>query len=235
MPEKERFFLSIDEALDAIRFAFAQYSSQSILLSALWPVIFGEGAYVTKDARQQTLWAKKSAKSKLIRASEDDLKRWIIGQLRESPPAPRRLAHICSQIFGTPARACVQSTPNETAGIWIDTDMKDFCCVQCGHCCRALNYRDGCSVADYRSWQALDRIDILQWVGTVRHDRDIIACRIWMEPGTNRYAESCPWLEVVDQSGRTCCTIHDVRPTICRQYPGSRKHARMTGCRGIWT
>jgi Fe-S-cluster containining protein len=29
------------------------------------------------------------------------------------------------------------------------------------------------------------------------------------------------------------CTIHDIRPTICRQYPGSRKHARMTGCRGV--
>ena len=32
---------------------------------------------------------------------------------------------------------------------------------------------------------------------------------------------------------RSVCTIQDVKPGICRQYPSSRKHAVMTGCPGF--
>ena len=233
MPGKERLFLSTGEAVDAVSTALTHYPSQFNLISVVWPMVFGHETYVVRDPSRRTIWAKTSKHSKLITANEDDLKQWIIGRLKQSPPPLQQLAHICSQVFGTPVVAGSTQTAKATAGIWIDTDMADFECIRCGHCCRSLNYHDRCSTNDYRRWQALGRDDILDWVGMVCKDGEVIAYRIWMEPGTNHYAETCPWLKQVDQSGRTQCIIHDVRPAVCRQYPGTRKHARMTGCLGV--
>ena len=233
MPENDRIFLSTGEALEAVRAAFTQYPSQVNLISVIWPLVFGHESYVMQDSNRRTIWVKTSKRSKLIAASEDDLKQRIVRRLKQSPPPLQQLASICSQVFGT--RTCASSTPTlkTTAGIWIDTDMADFKCIQCGHCCQTLNYHDACSIDDYQRWQALGRTDILEWVGTICEEGEVIACRIWMEPGTNRYADTCPWLKQVDQSGRTRCTIYDVRPSVCRHYPGTRKHARMTGCLGV--
>jgi len=234
MPENERLFLSTQEALDAVNIAFSQYSLQFYLIEGLWPLVFGRDAYVMRDSNRPHFWAKTSKRSKLLPAGENDLKQWIVSHLQQSPPSLEQLAIICSLVFGTPVCTALESsTTNGLDGVWIKTDMADFKCLQCGHCCRTLNYRDGCSLDDYRRWQQLGRDDILAWVGTVRKNGSLVACRIWLEPGTNHYAEICPWLKQVDQSGRTTCTIHDVRPAICRQYPGTRKHARLTGCKGV--
>ena len=233
MSKKERFFLTIDETLDAVRCDFAQYASQFNLFSAIWPMIFGDGAYVLRDARSRSVWAKISGKTKLIPSSEDDLKQRILDRLGRYPPEPEHLARICSRVFGAHVEAGVGPEPHSSPGIWVDTGMAGFVCTQCGRCCRSLNYHDGCSVRDYQGWQDLGRTDILDWVGVVRQHGQVAACRIWIKPGTNDFAETCPWLTRSPGSNRTICTIHDVRPSICRQYPGSRKHARMTGCRGV--
>lgn len=234
MQEEDGLFLSTREALDAVSFAFSQYPTQFNMISNVWALVFGSDTYVVRDSKKPHFWAKTSNRSKLVAAGEDDLKQWVVQRLKQSPPSLHMLAQICSQVFGASARAVLQpSTGKETGGVWIKTDMADFKCIQCGHCCRTLNYSDGCSLEDFRRWRQLGRDDILAWVGTVRRKGRLIACRIWMEPGTNRYAAVCPWLKQVDQSGRTRCTIHEVRPSICRQYPGTRKHARMTGCQGV--
>ncbi len=233
MQETERLFLSINQALDAVRIAFSQYSSQLNLLTVIWPMVFGDGAYTHQDGRNSTVWAKIPGDGKLILSSEDDLKQRILEQFQLFPPAPEHLARICSLVFGVHGCAGTGPAPDSAPGIWIDTDMAGFVCTRCGHCCRTLNYHDGCSLADYNRWLDLGRTDILDWVGTVRQNDRVIGCRIWMLPGTNRFAERCPWL--ARSSDRECyvCTIHDVRPAICRHYPGSRKHARMTGCSGV--
>jgi Fe-S-cluster containining protein len=233
MPEKERLFLTIDEALGAVRGDFAQYDSQLNLICVIWPMVFGEGAYVQQKVGSRSVWAKKSANSKLMPSIEDDLKRRILDRLNRLTPDPEQLARICSRVFGAHVTAGLGPEPDSSAGIWIDTNMNDFICTQCGRCCRRLNYHDGCSVRDYRRWQDLGRTDILDWVGVVRQHGQVTACRIWVTPGTNDFAETCPWLaRSSDQKGYVC-TIHDVRPAICRHYPGGRKHARMTGCRGV--
>ena len=233
MPEKERLFLKFDEAVEAIRGDFAQYASQFNLLSVIWPMVFGEGTYILRDAGNPTVWAKIPGKTKLVPSSEDDIKKRIVEQLKRFPPDLQHLAGICSLVFGAHATADSGSEPDVLPGIWVDTDMADFVCAQCGRCCRTLNYHDGCSVRDYQRWLDLGRTDILEWVGTIRQHGRVTACRIWVMPGTNDFAEACPWLTLSPDQNRYVCTIHDVRPTICRQYPGSRKHARMTGCCGV--
>jgi len=233
MSEKERLFLTIDEALEAVRVDLAQYPSQFNLLSVIWPLVFGDGAYVLRDDRGRSIWAKMTGSSKLVPSSEDDLKKRIVEHLDQLLPNPEDLARICSLVFGARVTAGSGPGPDSSPGIWIDTDMNDFICTQCGRCCRTLNYHDRCSLADFQRWQDLGRTDILDWVGTIQQHGRVVACRIWVKPGTNDYAETCPWLTRSDDKNRYVCTIHEVRPAICRQYPGSRKHARMTGCRGV--
>jgi hypothetical protein len=231
MPNRERLFLTIDEALEAIRGDFAQYGSQLNLISVIWPMIFGDGAYVRQDAGTRSVWAKNFADSKLIPSSEDDLKQRIMDRLLRFTPDPEQLARICSRVFG--AHAAAGPGPDASSGIWIDTKMNDFICTQCGHCCLTLDYHDGCGLEDYKRWQDLGRTDILEWVGVVRQHGQVTACCIWLTPGTNDFAETCPWLVRSLDPNRYVCAIHDVRPAICRQYPFSRKHARMTGCGGV--
>ena len=233
MPDKEKLFLAIDEALDAVRCDFAHYDGQFNLLSVIWPMVFGEGAYVMRESHNRSVWAKIPGNTKLIPSSEPDLKRRILDRLDRWRPDPKQLARICSRVFGAHVTAGSGPEPDLSPGIWIDTDMNDFICTQCGRCCRTLNYHDGCSLCDYQRWQDLERADILDWVGVVRQHGEVTACRIWVIPGTNEFAETCPWLARSTDPNRYVCTIHDVRPTICRQYPGSRKHARLTGCRGV--
>ncbi len=233
MSGKKRLFLTVEQALESVRMAFVQYPFQFNLLSTIWPMVFGKDAYIQQDQHNQSAWAKISGKDKLVHCTADDLKARIVAQLRRSFPSPEDLARICTMVFGTNVCVTGGESPDSPAGVWFHTDMADFICKRCGHCCRTLDYRDGCTLDDYRWWRELGRTDILQWVGTVREHGRVVACRIWMVPGTNRFAEGCPWLKRDADQNRFICTIHDLRPTICRQYPGSRKHARLTGCRGV--
>ena len=196
-------------------------------------MVFGEAAYIHREAGRRSVWAKRGARDRPTRAAEADLKQWLMERLRQAPPRRDKLARIMAHVFGV--RCIAGSGPSAGApdGIWITTDMADFVCTRCGHCCRHLDYCSGCTPDDYYRWLALGRDDILAWVGTVRRQGRVIACRIWMLPGTNRFAETCPWLDCSPQGGPTTCRIHDLRPMVCRHYPGSRKHARLTGCRGV--
>ena len=234
MTNQSRLFLTIEATLEAVQRAFRQYPSQMRLLAVLWPVVFGRQSYFLVTGGRRSAWVKIPGQAKLVHASEDDLKRRVMDQLRRSTPSPERLASIAALVFGVHARAQAGPDPKRTPGIWIDTDMADFVCAQCGHCCLTLDYHAGCTPADVARWQEIGRADILEWVGTVRQSGRVVACRIWMVPGTNDYAAVCPWLKrSPENNSRYWCAIHDVRPMVCRQYPGSRKHARLTGCQGV--
>jgi len=233
MPEREKFFLSLDEARDAIACDFFQYPDQLKLLASLVPLVFGDEAYLVQEPNRRTIWLKPSRLKKPVSLPGDRLGEFILQELDRSLPLPEQMAQISARVFQTPVTPGRSKDGRSLPGLWIQTGMDDFICLQCGSCCRKLTYRDGCTVADYRRWVESGRTDILKWVGTVKQDGEVTACRIWMVPGTNRYADVCPWLKRGDSPNRYICTIHDVRPAICRQYPGTRKHARMTGCRGV--
>lgn len=233
MKREKRQFLTLDQAIDAIGRDFEQYPYQANLYSSLWPLVFGQGAYLMRDPDRKIVWAKTPTAKKPFPIQADALGPRIIVHLRQHPVSPEQMARIATRVFQTIVEAGRASGSDSLPGIWVDISMGTFVCTRCGHCCRSLNYHDGCGVADYRRWQDLGRTDILDWVGTIRYNGQPTACRIWMLPGTNQFADSCPWLKKSSDQDRYRCTIHDVRPTICRQYPGSRKHARLTGCRGV--
>ena len=233
MPDRDWLYLTVDQAIDAIARDFAHYPPQVTLYTTLWPVVYGRSAYLMPGAAGSTMWVKMPAIKRPVEVHPSDLGKRIVHWLNQTDTPPERLAKICSMVFQTPAIGHKRGGDGDLVGVWINPAMDDYACRQCGHCCQTLNYQDGCAVADYRRWRQLGRDDILEWVGTTRTEGEVTACKIWMVPGTNQFAEHCPWLKKRNGQNRYACTIYDARPTICREYPGSRKHARMTGCRGV--
>lgn len=157
---------------------------------------------------------------------------WLLESLR---PPPETLARLCSLVFGQAARAAPDpggGPGGGSVGVLLRTGMEGFVCTRCGRCCLDLDVHLDCGAEDVALWRERGREDILAWVGE-EQGPDGPVYRIWKYPGTPLYAESCPFLRRVPGDTAFVCAIHDVKPAVCRAYPGLRKHAMMTGCRGF--
>jgi Fe-S-cluster containining protein len=87
--------------------------------------------------------------------------------------------------------------------------------------------------SDVILWKALGREDILKWVRPRSIGGGDYAYEVWVHPVKGAVMERCPWLKRRADTGRYFCMIHDVKPTICRYFPASRKHAEEVGCGGF--
>jgi Fe-S-cluster containining protein len=112
---------------------------------------------------------------------------------------------------------------------------KGFKYKQCGQCC--INLLDAFSTSvtedDIRMWEQEGRDDILEWVDLIHVGGDQYVYDIWINPDTGDDVKRCPWLRKLPNQDRYTCRIHDVKPSHCRKYPKSKKHAKKTGCRGL--
>ncbi|MFW5908286.1 MAG: YkgJ family cysteine cluster protein [Desulfosalsimonas sp.] len=238
MDENEHIFLSMKEAVSAIRIDFNHYPPQTSLFLDLCPLILGPDIAVVNDSHNSSLWISYPGKRRtrqMGRITSPDLGRLLVDTLEKSILSPDLMAEICGRVFLTRTKPSYNGIDTQT-GIWVETGMENFKCRHCGRCCRQLDYRHEILPADYKHWQELERNDILERVATISRNGKIISYAIWVEPGTRKFEEVCPWLAPArgkDRSERCICTIHDVKPEICRQYPGTRKHAKMTGCPGF--
>ncbi|WP_243545419.1 YkgJ family cysteine cluster protein [Pseudodesulfovibrio tunisiensis] len=199
MEQESRIFLTPSEAVEAVCIDFSQYGPQPEQFEELCAVL---GVSVPEAPYDSSTVRK---------------------LLKEADPDPEALARICSVVFW--CKAHTGTGPEGRLGIWVPTGMRDFVCIQCGRCCSVLDYHRDCTEEDVALWRERGRTDILEWVGRKPDG----SYRIWVRPGTDLLAETCPWLTTLED-GRRVCSIHDCKPEICRQYPGSRKHAAMTGC-----
>lgn len=231
MHTRDRIFMSCEEALAAIQADFNQYAPQTQLFLEIFPLVFGERAFITGTHRDDCLWMAARGR-KMFRISPRDLGTRLCHELENITPPLGVLAAICRRVFRTDAYPGENDRSNEP-GIWLFTGMEAFKCRQCGHCCHNLDYYDQLTEADYNRWQALKREDILMTVRCVRRGNNTFAYRMWEKTGIEKPGSPCPWLYKAPTQNGWECRIHDVRPEICRQYPGSRKHADMTGCPGF--
>jgi Fe-S-cluster containining protein len=229
LKEKDTIFLSYAEALQAIKNDLEQYVPQPLLLRHLAQLIMGEKALVSEDKHRTGLWVGIGKKIKCRLITYDQLPEYLCSTLERIHPPIEILAKICGCVFQEGSYVGSQHFGGKK-GIFIETGMEDFNCLQCGQCCRFLDYHKELTHEDYLLWQSLGRADIMKRVGLIRKKGEIIAYRIWIDPLTYQISEGCPWLKKESEHNRYTCRIHDVRPGICRQYPGSRKHAQMTGC-----
>jgi Fe-S-cluster containining protein len=83
-------------------------------------------------------------------------------------------------------------------------------CLCCGKCCELFGGHLNASKADIERWRNLGREDLLNRVNRLGW--------IWVDPETKRREEKCPFLRRTGPE-TAYCTIHDVKPDICRAYP----------------
>ncbi len=143
--------------------------------------------------------------------------------LRRRPPRTRRLARLCGLAFLLGAHT--RRTRHGSRRVLVRTGMEAFVCTRCGLCCIGLDMHDQCRPSDLERWRGLGRNDVLERTGPVdgRHV-------LWARPGTPLLEEDCPWLSPATNGRPALCRIHSCKPGVCRDYPGSYKHAAMTGC-----
>lgn len=232
MTEKETIFLTLDEALEALRIDLNQYAPQNYLLCELIRLMADDPLAVKSEAGGNGAWIRLAGCRQMRWVQGRELTEIACGMLPELRAHPRLMAAVCSRVFQARA-VCAGEPGTGKPGIRIETGMEHFRCVQCGQCCRSLNYRDALTADDVSAWEKAGRQDILRWVGRFKRPDGRTAYRIWMTPGTGRPAAICPFLQRRSSENRWICRIHDVKPGICRQYPVSRKHAVMTGCPGF--
>lgn len=203
---RNEVFLTSIEAREAVRLDFLSYAPQTRLYARVLPILAGRSA---NDV------ASREVLLKLLEKHE-----FSLGELGE----------LCSLVFGTRVR------PGEeegSPGLWVDTGLEHFACTRCGRCCLELDFHRDCTGDDVRRWERAGRDDILAWVGREKDESGRTRYRIWRYPDTPYYTEACPWLRRVPGDTAFVCSIQDVKPDICRSYPGTAKHGRMTGCPGV--
>lgn len=230
MSEEESCFLSFKEAVTAIVIDFRQYAPQIPLILKVYKSILGPDALITEDARHCGLWISEDGHSRPRPIGPDELRERLCRVLEKRPPPPGILVELCEEVFETHAWI---GKDGEDAGIWIETGLERFRCHQCGRCCRELDYHDQLTEADFALWEKEGRSDIMAWVQVIRVRGRVAAYTIWVDPETGLKTVGCPWLKRIPETGQLECQIHEVKPEVCRQYPGSRKHAKMTGCIGF--
>lgn len=212
MAEADGIFLTPDEAVAAVRMDADLYGPQDGMWSGLLRLLAGRS-----------------------RAGP--------GRLEGLPPPGKLAAAACAGVAACAAdldtlaaalslvfetRAEPGTGPDGEPGVYVRTGMESFSCRRCGHCCRTLSYHAVCSGEDLERWRLAGRDDILARVGGGGQGPGML----WVRPGTGLLTEQCPWL-AAEPDGRFTCAIHELKPTLCRDFPGSRKHARLTGCPGM--
>ena len=234
--EQEHLFLTLPQAVTAICLDFRGYGPQPMLFCEVLRTLFGSEISYKRDPEREGLWISDTRGGPMRWLEGNDLVERICRLITEADLrnriGPETMATICRQVFQASCQAA-KSPGNGQWRIRVHTDMSAFECRQCGQCCRQLDYRNGITAEDVARLEALGRMDILEWVRPVRTAQGDIVYRIWVTPGTNRFAHPCPFLKRGSSRDRWICSIHDVKPHICSNYPVSRKHAVMTGCPGF--
>lgn len=83
-------------------------------------------------------------------------------------------------------------------------------CLGCGRCCDLFGRHLRASKADLERWQHLERADLLARVNRLGW--------IWVDPQTKKPEPACPFLNRTGED-EALCSIHDVKPDMCRAYP----------------
>lgn len=53
---------------------------------------------------------------------------------------------------------------------------------------------------------------------------------IWVDPETHDFANRCPWLQKKQGADLYECTIYDVMPAACREWPSNIARGQNIGC-----
>jgi len=230
--EKDVLTLSPQEAIDTVCLDLRRYGPQTMLCAELLRVIMDDDSAVKRDLGRSGLWIRRTHHTKMRYLESAALIEHVCTSLNNSRLSLQQIAAICRRVFQTNTGVLTKNGSAATL-IRIETGMKGFRCRLCGHCCRDLDYHKEVTQADVARWKSQGRDDILKWVGSTKGKDQEPVYQIWLEPGSNQFAEVCPFLKRGPANDQWVCAIQETKPRICRQYPSSRKHAVMSGCSGF--
>lgn len=142
---------------------------------------------------------------------------------------PEDIARVYAKVLWVNSYVGASATDGES-GIFVETQMEKFNCKQCGHCCLNLSdaYCNSVLDEDVNRWKSEERYDILKFV-----DQSSFFNDIWINQETGKELGRCPWLRKLPNKDKYICRIHHTKPTHCRNYPHSKRHALTTGCKGF--
>ncbi len=230
--DRDSIFLSVSQAVDAICIDFQQYDPQIMLFSEVIRLISGDSVHLKREGHKNGAWVTSSGRKSMKWLDGQQLVAFMCRSVKECQWDLRLLADVCRRVFQSRVEVTEHLETGEK-GIAVETNMAGYACRQCGRCCRILDYHHELTAADVNRWKALQRHDILKWVHIEKDRPGNSVYRIWVNPRSAQIATPCPFLKYQASTTQWQCQIHDVKPAICRQYPISRKHAIMTGCRGF--
>lgn len=98
----------------------------------------------------------------------------------------------------------------------------DFVCKRCGKCCVECQGTIKATPEDIERWEHEKRSDILKYLAppdNIDIDQYEMSGDIdlFFDPVTEKPLDKCPFLISIND-GLTECTIHDTKPTFCRNY-----------------
>lgn len=235
-------FLSLDEAINEVFLDLAVNPKKWYDLS-LFAKVYG---FLTKGSarpgtkcfnepgwEERGLWfkARGAKKEKFIRTF--DFKQLAIDLIPKVVSRTDEIAKVYEWAMWVKASKCKGDDGND--GIWVETEMEKFHCIQCGNCCRNLfdAYSTSVDIDEINRWRAEERWDILQWVEIFDFAGEAAFGDLWINPNTGEEVNRCPWLRKLPKQEKYKCRIHDTKPAHCRNYPKSKKHALTTGCQGF--
>jgi len=142
---------------------------------------------------------------------------------------PGDIALVYTKVFWVHSYEGIDAESGEE-GVWVKTEMENFNCKQCGRCCINLSdaYCNSVLDEDVERWKLEDRYDILKFV-----DQSSFFNDIWINQETGEELGRCPWLKRLPNNDKYICRIHHTKPTHCRNYPHSKRHALTTSCKGF--
>ncbi len=228
MSQEFQTFLTLDQAVDAVAADFGQYGTQPDLFRKIGSLIIGNDFKTGISNDVERAWLRQKSDHPFEPVDDASLGFYLIYVLETSEKDALSMAQICSLVFQTPARPGVVEGKS---GVWIENHMNGFVCKRCGNCCHRLG--NTCVREDRQLWESLGRSDILSWVKEEMLRNGESLYRIWIDPQTGELAESCPFLARQSEKDTFFCTIQEVKPLVCQEFPFTKKHAHHTGCIGF--
>ena len=167
MSKKNKKFLSFSLAIKEILDDFRSDPEQYDLFAKVYSFLVG-GKAVPGEEECPPMGIKYSG----IRYQSEDMKEGIFYNWHEFDdlltqaffsklPNAQNIVKLYRVVMGL--NAYIGTDPGKKAGIWVETEMEKYRCIQCGHCC--LNLTDAfCTSAheeDMVRWEEEGRRDIL--------------------------------------------------------------------------
>ena len=179
---KSKKLLSFEEAIDEILDDFRLYSEQIDLFARIYSLLAGGQAVVGEEKcppfgiKTPGIWYQPGSLVKRKFYSVRDFPELLKQAFISNKPDAEEICKIYSMVMDVEAH--VSPGHSGDVGIWVETEMKDFMCIQCGHCCLHLpdSYSTSAFEEDIIRWKKEKRLDILKY---------IVAGDLWINPRTN--------------------------------------------------